>query len=169
MINKEDFYLKDIELCKQLEGIMKKKGIEEDHFFVDYYKCPRCGIRYDKKSLENWLENEDRDVFCCDSPGCYGHIAREYISEWACGTPTYRKDSLEAAIKKHWGWISKLAWCNNNKILRDIEKYWDLERLSTDLKEHIVSLYKAIVRTDDIQESLKAIAELIVLLDKELG
>ena len=40
MINKDDFYLQDIELLKQLEPIMAKKGIN-------------CSIRvFDKESVE---------------------------------------------------------------------------------------------------------------------
>lgn len=117
MINKEDFYLKDVELCKQLEPIMRKKGIEADAWFAHK--------EFTKK---------------------YPMMPEKYITE------TYRKDSLEAALPE---------WCWDT----DSEQRLDM------LSKISIEGMRRFLNTDPSrrgQESLKALGELIVLLDTEL-
>lgn len=136
-INKDDFYLQDISLLKQLQPIMAKKGIDNDAWLL-------------------WEHDPSKASVCLYAPYAW---LKSYCSTW-------RKDSLESTIRKHWGWITHMAWA-----IRLQQVKWVLEKhkvvLSSDLQKHIVDLYKTIVITDDIQESLKALAQLIILLDKE--
>lgn len=79
MINKDDFYLADIELCKQLEPIMQKKGIDADDMLYSEYKYTA--------GVGSWTDFDIRGFIQIPSSD-----TRE---RWAL---TYRKDSLEAAL-----------------------------------------------------------------------
>lgn len=123
-VNKDDFYLKDISLLKQLEPIMARKGIEADKW--------RCGAYY------NILVDED--------------VKNEHWLEAGLNpVPTWRKDSLEAALPD---------WCFKTSGIPTQSK-----PMSSETALKVYDLKQVI--TFRGQASLKALAELIILLDKE--
>ena len=138
MINKEDFYLKDIELCKQLEPIMKKKGLEADGYWV-YMEHGILASGWSDLKI-NLIEKNSSTV-PIDS-----------------GVPTYRKDSLEAALPEWvWQYLPKEIFGTCGKDFNGMR--WS-DRF-VDLKA------EAICGDARGQNCLIALAELIVLLDKD--
>lgn len=130
MINKDDFYLQDIELCKQLEPIMAKKGIDADRIFY----------LNDKNEFVNLT----------------GTDFIEGKHELLLPLKTWRKDSLEAALPE-WVWdfeVSDFTLSFNfpDEVVRP---------LTLDIRD---LMQEGIKRG---QESLEALAQLIILLDKE--
>lgn len=122
-MNKDDFYLNDVELCKQLEPILKKKEIKPDMYWFVKSDIKELVGAFDQP--KNWLSGAN-------------WIKEEYI-------PTYRKDSLEAAIN----------WDKSAPIYR-----WLIE--NAEAKDLLYA-----IACNLGQQSLRALAQLIILLDKE--
>lgn len=126
--NKSDFYLKDIDLCKSLFSIMERKKIREDGYLT-YREGDTTGAPVDM-----------------------------YPHAWLFSIhPTWRKDSLEAALVNY-SYIIRTGFPTVKKFL-----FEDLPGVDRQYLIGIIRSYK----NGDLQESLKALAQLIILLDKE--
>lgn len=155
-INKDTFYLQDVELCKQLEPIMKKKGIEADKKIVQYYYCPKCGYDIMPHQYEDLLERKHEECNCILCPECGA-----FISAWEPPCVSYQtwiKPSLEAALPE-WcfgsrtvdGMLDALADCDNPAHGFILDNY--------------VRIIDATINRG--QHSLECLAQLIILLDEE--
>lgn len=155
MINKSDFYLKDIDLLKQLQPIMAKKGIEADGYIniKDNASFGFLAPYIDQGFTAHEGEYYDQNDGC----GC---CSESVLLE--TGSPTYRKDSLESALPE-WCFDN---FCSMNELLI---KFHRMNRLDITLyfcEQMSILIYKA---RRPGQVSLEALAQLIILLDKELN
>lgn len=147
MINKEDFYLKNIELCKQLEPIMKRLGVEEDRY-LHLYKEQVCGIP------KGSIRIKDHEILT------------EAIEEY----PTWRSDSMGAALPE---WVARVirVWAIDQDYLfvgalcNAIPDFKDRKGAKL-LKAGIKKLFEDLI-TSRGQPKLEALANLIILLDSE--
>lgn len=150
MMNKEDFYLKDIELCKQLEPIMKKKGIFADRILVNIL-TPIQGKPIGHLYSTDKLNGYEREL-----------VKKKSIAVY----PTYRKDSLEAALPDmHFDWI---AIYNDIKLKKLVIRDQEIEPGLAIVIWEYWREFSGHHNRNTKQESLKALGELIVLLDTEL-
>lgn len=145
MINKDSFYLQDIELCRALQPIMAKKDIFNDGYFI-------------KQLIEGTYYDADKVYFKRDNEISNNDLIWEQKGSLEL-IPTWRKDSLEAALPE---WVkdrtltsSKLARIFNDKYPSDC------------VFLHHIGTERDLINYGRGQESLKALAQLIILLDKE--
>lgn len=133
-LNKDDYYLKNVELCKKLEPIMKKKGIAGDAWLL-------------------WEHDPSKASVCLYPPYAW---LKSYCSTWI-------KPSLEAALPE---------WCFDLNLDQTIVR----DKLPSSSFQNIPKSYQTvrniyILARYDIkargQESLEALAQLIILLDEE--
>ena len=142
-MNKDNFYLKEVELCKQLEPILKKKGIEGDGYITEYGKV---------------LTHE---AFVA----AYRNNREEGLERLKSLQNTWRKDSLEAALPD-WvfaGYDRASSTCELGDSWHDAmyqielkggqELYWKVENILFDIFTN--------------RNNLAKLAELIILLEKE--
>ena len=130
-LSKDNFYLKNIDLLRKLEPVMKKKGI-----ICDGYVWKSDGA----------FMNAGEIV----AVGCHEHALYTWI-----------KPSLEAALPE---------WCFNGWTSREniLLRFAREDRIDVTLfycEQFSILINKALKRG---QESLEALAQLVILLDEEV-
>lgn len=174
-INKDDYYLKNIELLRKLQPIMEKKGIRYDDclpIFSDVTSIVR--------TVKEWLPTWRKDSLEAALPEWCWYYKTEgfgYVdpnNNLFVGnkeTPRLR-DVVRDRMEKRIGTRVNLKPNINGitQYFRGCENKWDAFIVN---KEFIEDLIVTILNLQEIwllgrgQESLEALAQLVILLDEE--